>query len=371
VSIRSSPPGLAVALAISWLGVTSAQQITFRLPEDDPNTNCDVVRSAAFSPDGSLLAVGYGRFVGLLQESRPGQTVLWEALSGKRKATFVGRIDGVCSVAFSPDGRILASAEYPGLITLWNVPSGREHLAIKAPAWVTSTIAFSPNGKLLAAGLWTGATNGVSPPGNDVILWDAASGTPVRTLKGHSNAIRGLGFSPDGKSLVTGSMDGTAKVWDIANGMARATLESPSLRKQLGREIPIGVESTLFSPDGRTIVVSAGTIAVPGKMEGVGEVTLWTAPSGPVKATLKGLNGFVKQVAFSPDGKLLATVGGDQSVQMWNTTSLQEVGKLRGTAPITFSPDGKELVWGTAERTLVSQKIAEAIQQSEPGRKLN
>jgi len=347
--------GLTIVLAIAWEQAASAQQIKFRLPENDPNTNSDLIRSAALSPDGSLLAVGYGRFVGLLQEPRPGQTVLWEVRSGKRKASFVARIDGVCSVAFSPDGKTLASAEYPGIVRLWSIPTVRDCLEIKAPAWVSGAIAFSPDSKLLAVGLWTGATDGVSPRGNDVVLWDSASGKLVLTFKGHSNGVRALGFSPDGKFLVSGSMDGTAKVWDVSNGALQATLESPSLRKRLGRDLSIDVASIAFAPDGRTLVMSAGS-----KAEGVGEVSLWIAPSGPIRTTLRGLEGFVDQVAFSPDGKFLLTAGSGQSIQFWNTSSLQEVGKARGTSPIAFSLDGKELVRSTAGAITI-QKLADVI----------
>lgn len=99
--VRITVTRLMTTLVILWLQTAGAQQVTFRLPDDDPNTNSDVIRSAAFSPDGLLLAVGYGRFTGMLQEPRPGQAVLWDARSGSRKVTIRGRTDGVCSVAFS------------------------------------------------------------------------------------------------------------------------------------------------------------------------------------------------------------------------------------------------------------------------------
>lgn len=363
IALQKHPLALALTLAVGWGTAGTSQEITFRLPDNDPNTNSDVIRSVALSPDGSLLAAGYGRFVGMLQESRPGQAVLWDARTGTRKASFVARIDGVCSVAFSPDGETLASAEYPGVVRLWNVRSGRKRLEIKAPAWIAGEIAFSPDGKTLATGLWTGAVDGDSPPGNDILLWDTASGKPVLTLKGHTEGVHALGFSPDGKRLVSGSMDGTAKVWDVTDGTLQGTLESPSLRKKLGGESAISVNSVRFSPDGMTLAMSAGVIA-----RNVGEVTLWTVPAGPAKATLKGFEGFVDQVAFSPDGKFLVTAGSDQLVRLWSISPLQEVGKVRGASPISFSPDGKEFVRRTAGH-LTIQKLGDVFPQ--PDRRQN
>jgi WD40 repeat protein len=355
--VRFTVRGMMAALVVvSWTWTAAAQQITFRLAEDDPNTNSDVICSVAYSPDGSLLAVGYGRFVGLLQGSRPGQAVLWEARSGKRKLSIAGQVDGVRSVTFSPDGRSLAIAEYPGVIRLWDVPSSRERLAIKPepPARTPGTIAFSPDGKWLAAGIWP-----VSKDGDlrgDVVIWDTSTGKPARRLKGHTDMVNAVAFSPDGKLLVSGGSDGVAKVWDTASGRARATLGFPALQKRSG-PTPIWVESVTFSPDGRTLVTSAGLRLAPGKPEGVGQVTIWSTTNDREVATLSGVDGMSTHVAFSPDGKLLATSGSDGLVQLWDTATHREAGKMKGWGPIAFSPDGRNLVSRIDETTLAPQKV--------------
>ena len=100
---------LVLLLGFMWKTAVAEERITFRIPADDPNENSAVVRSVAFSSDGTLLAATYGRFIGLLQEPRPGQAIVWDAHAGVRRATLLGHKDGVSSVAFSPEGKILAT----------------------------------------------------------------------------------------------------------------------------------------------------------------------------------------------------------------------------------------------------------------------
>jgi WD40 repeat protein len=144
---RTIPLGLVTVLAIGWPGVLGAQQVTFRLPDDEPCPNCDVIRSVTYSPDGSLVAVGYGRFTGLLQESRPGQAVMWDARSGKRMVRFAARDEGVCSVASSPNGKTLAAAEYMGFVRLWDTAIWEQLRAMNG----AFPIAFSPAGRELVS----------------------------------------------------------------------------------------------------------------------------------------------------------------------------------------------------------------------------
>lgn len=359
--------GLTAALALTWVDHATGQDVNFRLPADEPNANCDIIRSVSYSPDGKLLAVGYGRYLGLLQESAPGETVIWDVQSGKRKTTFVARKDGVRSVAFSPDGHLLAAAEYTGAIRLWEVSTGRERRTIEAPALILGEVAFHPDGKRIAAGMWTGSHDGDSPPGNDVIVWDVETAKPVHTLKGHTDAVAAVAFSPNGELLASGGWDGIAKVWDAASGRSLGTLEFPALK---GREVKalaaipkkdvlhlIHLDTVAFSPDSRTLVTPAWNGLIEDDPPGPGEVTLWDTPTLQVRTTLKGYTRVVSQVAFSPDGKLLATAGYDGLIRFWDSATHREVGAMRGAPPITFSPDGKELVSSIDGTTLAARKV--------------
>ena len=343
-------------LAITWLvssqGGTLGQQVELALPKDDTNQNSEPVSSVAFSPDGKLVVTGFGVGLGMLQEPRPGQTILWDASSGRRVSTIPALKDGVRSVAFSPDGKSLAVLEYPGIIRLIAISDGRELRKIETSQEDRAfySIAFFPDCKRLAAGV-TGELGG---PGNDVWILDVASGKSIRILNGHQGPVASVAVSPDGKLLASGGWDGTARIWDASTGKCLKTQRFPSLIKKIKEAEREGDEpwahSVAFSPDGRTLATAATVTSV------AGEVDLWDTSTGMLKATLKGIGPSVHQVVFSPDGRLLATAGRDESIKLWNTATYQEIGTIKGFEPIAFSADGKAIAFCTGSRTIVIQK---------------
>ena len=159
--MHSSPQSIRIvfSLAIAWSvasqGAALGQQVELTIPKDDPSPNSWVASSVAFSPDGKTVAAAYGMPLGMLQEPKPGQTILWTPRSGKRTRTIPALKDGVHSVAFAPDGKSIVVLEYTATIRMIAVADGREQHQLETHRKERSffSVAVFPSGKHLAAGL--------------------------------------------------------------------------------------------------------------------------------------------------------------------------------------------------------------------------
>lgn len=265
------------------------------------------VTSVAYSPDGSMIASGSGDKLVLLQKAATGRTV----------AVLRGATAPVEAIAFSPDGRRLAAGTDDNRVMIWSVASGRLVRMVRDPGgkgiW---GVAFSPDGALLAYADGAGK----------VWLTNAADGHTVRVLKAHAQLA--LAFAPDGRTLATDDPTSGAELWNVATG-AR-------LKHFAGAPI----NGLAFSPDGRTLAGAGGD----------GTVTAWNVRTGARTQTLRGHTGAVNAVAFSPDGSTLASAGADHKVILWSAATGQELHVLTGhTLPVeavAFSPSGQTLVSG-------------------------
>jgi WD40 repeat protein len=282
--------------------------------------------AVAFSPDGTLLATA----------DWDGTVRLWNPATSRpvgSPLTLSGDGVGTADVAFSPDGKLLASAVSLGPGQLWDAAT-RRPVGSPLPANTTDTtgtsggtgvVAFSPDGKLLA----TAGSDGT------VQLWNPATsqpaGVPLHAVR--SGAVNGVAFSPDGTLLASADSDGTVRLWNPATGHAVGT----PLRAVRGG----AVDGVAFSPDGK-VLASA---------DSDGTVRLWNpATRQPTGAPLLALSGGgVDGVAFSPDGTLLASADSDGTVRLWNPATGHAVGTpLRAVRSgvvdgVAFSPDGKIL----------------------------
>jgi WD40 repeat protein len=206
--------------------------------------------------------------------------------------TLTGHTDLVRSVAFSPDGRLLASGSDDKTIKLWEVATGSLVRTLSGHTSIVFSVAFSPDGRLLASGSadWT------------VKLWEVASGSLVRTLSGHPGSVNSVAFSPDGRLLASGSSGTTIKLWEVATG---------SLVRTLSGHTDL-VRSVAFSPDGR--LLASGSFD--------DTIKLWEVATGSLVRTLSGHTSWVYSVAFSPDGRLLASGSADKTIKLWDISDL-------------------------------------------------
>ena len=282
----------------------------------------DVVSSVAFSPDGKTLA-----------SASEDETIrFWDVASRQPRGTPLrGHTDAVTSAAFSPDGKTLASASADKTIRLWDVMS-RQPLGppLTGHTDIVENLAFSPDGKTLSS----------ASADKTIRLWDVARRQPLGTpLAGHTDIVKNVAFSPDGKTLASGSSDNTIRLWDVAR---RQPLGTP-----LAGHTDI-VKNVAFSPDGKTLASASFDETI----------RLWDVASRqPLATPLIGHTAPVWSVAFSPDGKTLASGSADNTIRLWDVASRQPLGApLTGLTSfaqsVAFSPDGKTLASGCSDNTI-------------------
>jgi WD40 repeat protein/serine/threonine protein kinase len=282
----------------------------------------DEIRAAAFSPDGLWIAsADFG-----------GNVKVWDAATGRLRVQFKGDVVVVFALAWRPDGKWIASAGSDGRQhtvkvldartreLVFQLPTGPEYLSV----------AYSPDGRYLVTGRINGA----------VQVWDARTGEEVCTLATLDVEIRAVVFSPDGGRLATASPPGQVKLWD-ATGLN----QGQKARRTLSAQVPKPSVNVAFSPDGQRLATGGER----------NTVKIWDLQSGK-EQTLWRHSGEVYTVAFSPDGRWVASGGEDSTVKVWDSHTGEVVRTFRGHAglviSVAFSRDGLRLLSGSRDTTV-------------------
>ena len=284
--------------------------------DPQPVGHKDEAWSVAFSPDGRTLATGS-------DDSEPDPTIkLWDPATCRLTVAWPGGSGTVASLAFSPDGRLLASGHLSrgGSVRIWDPAAGRLIATLGGHTDRVRAVAFARDGRCLASASSDGT----------VRLWDVASWRERTVLRGHADAVHAIAFSPDGRTLASAGNDGDIRLWALQSGDG----SSPLARVLHNRT---NLMAIAYSPAGATLAAA----------DTLGSITIWDLDRSTPIRSIHSDGDELRQLAFTLDGKVLAAAGMRGVIRLWDPATGQELISLPSHRAqingLAFSPDGQTL----------------------------
>jgi eukaryotic-like serine/threonine-protein kinase len=294
------------------------------LPDAAP-ASCRPAYRLAFDPTGRLLATCQGNDV-----------VIRDLSSGKSVATLSAHQKTVTSVAFSPDGKSLASAGLDHSVILWDLEGGRARATLASHLDIVSCVTFSPDGQLLASADWDGT----------VILWRTSDGACLASLEDFGCWVHSVAFSPDGCTLAAGDIHGNVKIWDLATGRCTSTIPA----HVEGMAEPLRPAVALAYGPGGDMLATGSTLGV---------LKLWDLSGSKPMRTLSGHAGSVLAAGYASGGRTLASRDEQGTIRLWDLATGRCDRAIAGPQAIPAAPTSVPAVdWDNDDLADAQQSLA-------------